>query len=115
MTNSLRMARLLNVMNAFREDENEIDLSVDEERILGFIHERNCQGVVTTVSDIVVRRLFGTPPTVQRKIDRLFSAGMLIHMRLKSDLRKRNLVLTDRAVEYLHGLSDRIDEILKGA
>lgn len=115
MSNSIRMARLLNVMNAFRESEDEINLSIDEERILGFIHERNCLGTVTTVSDIVVRRSFGTPPTVQRRIVRLSNSGLLIYSRMQSDLRKQNLALSDRAVEYLEGLSDRIEEILKGA
>lgn len=105
MSQSLRMARLLNVLNAFREDVNLNSLTQDEERILGFIYERECKKLITTVSDIVFAHSFGTPPTVQRKINKLSKNGMLVYRKDRLDLRKQHLVLSDAAVQYLEDLA----------
>ena len=113
MSKSLTMARLMNLMNAFREVESECCLSQDEELILGFIYERNHREVSTTVSDLVVARSFGTPPTVQRKVNKLSKNGMLIYSKSKDDLRKQNLGLSDEAVLYLEKLAGHLETYLK--
>lgn len=113
MSNSLRMARLMNVMKAFREAESECCLSQDEELILGFIYERHHREITTTVSDIVVARSFGTPPTVQRKVNQLSKNGMLIYSKSKNDSRKQNLALSDAAILYLERLANRLETIFE--
>lgn len=113
MSNSLRVARLMNIMKAFREADTECCLSQDEELILGFIYERHHREISTIVSDIVVARSFGTPPTVQRRVNRLAKNGMLIFSKHKNDSRKNNLALSDTAVLYLDRLAGRLETIFE--
>ena len=108
MIQSLRMAKLMNLMNAFREGASDSRLSQDEERMLAFVYEREHKEISTTVSDIVVSHLFGTPPTVQRKVNHLTKSGMLVMTKDKSDLRKQRLLLSDTAVRYFEDLAKHL-------
>lgn len=108
MTGSLRIARLMNLMNAFREGEEGYCLQQDEEWILSFIYERAHKEVSTTVSDLVIARSFGTPPTVQRKVNKLAKNGLLVYAKDKSDSRKQNLALSDSAILYLEKLEKHL-------
>lgn len=113
MSKSLKMARLMNLMNAFREVGSEFCLSQDEELILGFIYERSHREISTTVSDLVVARSFGTPPTVQRKVNKLSKSGLIIYSKCKEDSRKQNLGLSDDAVLYFERLAVHLETCLK--
>lgn len=97
------MARLLNLMRAFREERS--PLTKDEEEVLSYVVERMGEERVTTVSNLVSSQLFGTPPTVQKKVDKLVSKDLLSLTRCTKDSRKINLAPTPRAVEYFDGLS----------
>lgn len=105
MSSSDHMVRLMNLMNAFRAEKKQNFLEQDEERVLAYIYEREALGRCTTVSDLVVSRFFGTPPTVQRRVNQLSAKGLLVFSRSPSDLRKQCLHLSDSAIKYLEELS----------
>lgn len=105
----VNIARMINLMRVFRFDERKNLLSVDEELILCYIHERENEGRCTTVTDIVVNRIVGTTPTVQRKVDALTGKGFLSLSRDSKDLRKICLVLAVEAKDYLESMFDYLN------
>ena len=108
MTDSVRMARLVNLMRVFREEKSKTPLTSDEEMILSYIVERIGEEKTTTVSNLVASQKFGTPPTVQKKVDQLVSKDLLVLVRCTKDSRKLNLTPTTTAIEYFDNLSHQL-------
>lgn len=104
MTDSISMARFFNLMRIFREERGRISLDHDEESVLLFVLERSQRGTATTVSNLVASQFFGTPPTVQKKVNQLVAKRILVIMRCADDSRKQNLVATPMAMEYFERL-----------
>lgn len=110
MKDSIRVARLLNLIQAFREESTEKMLSQQGEAVLAYLLERSEIGLNTTVSKLVSSQLFGTPPTVQKKVDQLVHTKFLMLTRDTADSRKQNLVLTEKALGHLESLAFYISE-----
>lgn len=104
MTNSIRMARLLNLMRVFRQEKIKLAPTMEEEVLLSYIVERHAEEKATTVSNLVATQLFGTPPTVQKKVNQLVAKDFLIFEKCSKDLRKLNLLPTPSAIEYFEDL-----------
>lgn len=58
------------------------------------------------MSDLVLSRYIGTEPTVQRRVNKLSSMGLLEFSRSQLDLRKQCLHLSHSAELYLDELSN---------
>lgn len=113
MTNSIHIARLMNLMRAFRNERESPSVSNEEEFMLAFIIERGEKDITTTVSNLVASQFFGTPPTVQRRIDNLVKLNFLVLEKCAKDSRKQNLVATILAKEYFEDLSRHVSSKLK--
>lgn len=114
MAKGVAMARLLNLMEAFRS-KNEEGLSHGEANIIAFICEREALNKSTTVSDLVACQFHGTPPTVQRKVDALLKNGYLLIRRDVFDKRKQVLMLSETGAAYLQELSEYVSVLFADA
>lgn len=95
------MSRLLNVLRAFKSSSNGCYIHRSELEVIAFIHQRNLAGMDTTVTNIVMTNEFGSPPTVQAKINKLHLIKFLLIQKCSKDTRRNVLIVTNSALKYL--------------
>lgn len=106
MPSSNSMIRFFNLMNALREESLRGAVCFQDQQMLAYIYEQNKMQRCVTVSDLVVCRIFGTAPTVQRHVNKMVKMGFLVYSKSLLDRRKQCLNLSDDALRYFEGLSD---------
>jgi DNA-binding MarR family transcriptional regulator len=113
--NSQSFVKFLNLFRALNKtySENEGSLGIHQEAvaILSFVSSENERGVYPTITKVVQKNDFGTPPTIQRRLKELLQLG-LVEFIDGSDRRHRLLKLTAQGNAYLQKCCELMKEAL---
>lgn len=105
MPPGINMTRLINLLSVFHGEKRNNFIEIDDLRILSQIVDTGKTGKCISVTDIVNCKLFGSPPTVQRRIKKLIRNGYIELSKCEKDQRKKCLVPTNEANIYLNDLT----------
>lgn len=104
MGNLLPYASWLNFRAEARRNAADPDFDGCEE-VLAYIYLEDADGKSVKITDLVQSLLFGTGPTVQRKIRLLSGRGLVKISTSKDDARAKELTLTESGSSLLSGRS----------
>lgn len=105
-------ARWLYNMAVMRKEANDPDLEGCEE-VLAFISIREEIGKTVKVTDLVQSLLFGTGPTVHRKVLALVERGYISADLSKRDARAKHLSLTKAGTNLLNERTKQMAQFCK--
>lgn len=112
MTNPSAYARWLNAMAVARKDSDDSEFEGCEE-ILAYISVQNEANKIIKITNLVQSLIFGTGPTVTRKVSLLAERGLIKIVACKSDGRAKNLTLTKAGENLLHERTKQMVLMLK--
>lgn len=113
MTKTPPYARWLNLMAVARKDAGDIEFEGCEE-VLAFICTKEETGESVKITDLVHSFLFGTGPTVHRKVVKLVDRGLITAKASKEDARVKNLSLTKAGMSLLVERSKQMAQMVAG-
>lgn len=111
MENLLPYANWLNFCAESRKNVADPDFDGCEE-VLAYIYLKDTQGKPVKVTDLVQSLLFGTGPTVHRKVRLLSNRGLVKVSTCKNDGRAKNLTLTKSGSSILSGRSKQMVSLM---
>ena len=106
-------ARWLYNLAITRKEVNDLAFEGCEE-VLAFIAVRESDGKPTKVTDIVQSLLFGTGPTVHRKVLLLIERGLISAKPNKDDARAKLLATTKAGISLLSERSKQMAQFVAG-
>ena len=112
---SLPFVRFLNLRAAMEANaSDQPTMHHDTDELLAYIYERNQAGNVVSMTDLFHARVFGAPPTIQRRIKELISSGLLVTSE-GSDKRQRCLQVSAAGERRLEAYSRLLCLVVQGS
>ena len=71
------------------------------DEILAYLVVRDSQGAVVKITELVQSLMFGTGPTVHRKVQTLAERGLIELAKSKTDARAKNIMVTAAGLDRL--------------
>ena len=112
MPKSSAYARFLNAMAVERKEASDAEFEGCEE-ILAYMSIKEDSNQPVKITDLVQSLLFGTGPTVHRKVSTLTKRGFIKVSASKTDGRAKNLVLTKAGEDLLKERTKLMASMLK--
>lgn len=106
-------ARWLNSIAVARKDAGDIEFQGCEE-VLAFICTKEEAGEAVKITDLVNSFLYGTGPTVHRKVTTLVDRGLINVKASKADARAKHLSLTKAGMNLLVERSKQMAQMVAG-
>ena len=112
MPKSTAYARWLNAMTVARKESADIGFEGCEE-ILAYMSLKEESNQPIKITDLVQSVMFGTGPTVHRKVSVLIERGLIQSIRSKTDGRTKNLVITKAGNDLLKERTKQMAKMLQ--
>lgn len=112
MSKSSAYARWLNAMAIARKESSDGEFDGCEE-ILAYISVREESKKSVKITDLVQSLMFGTGPTIHRKVSSLTKRGLIDISVNKDDARAKNLKLTKSGEDLLKERTKQMVQMLK--
>lgn len=112
MAKAAPYARWLCMLASMRKQADDVEFEGCEE-ILAFINVKESSAEQVRITDLVHTLIFGTGPTVHRKVSVLAERGLIDVAASKDDARAKRLKLTKAGVSLLNERSKQMAEMLK--
>lgn len=100
MTKVPAYARFLNLMNNLKKSNPDPQFDGCDD-ILAYIASRESESLPVCITDLVLFQLFGTGPTVCRKVNLLAERGLIEVLKNPSDARAKSLLMTSKGRNFL--------------
>lgn len=109
MKSASNYARIINFLHTSK------NAAIEEgcEEVLAFVLTRQSQGFKTKITDLVQSLMFGTGPTVHRKVGQLNDAGLIHLTRSTSDARAKNIEVATQGIQYLEEQYEKLEAVMK--
>lgn len=112
MAKAAPYARWLSLLVSKRKEADDAEFEGCEE-VLAFINVKESAAEPVRITDLVQSLMFGTGPTVHRKVSLLAERGLINVAASKDDARAKRLTLTKAGATLLNERSKQMAEILK--
>lgn len=112
MAKAAPYARWLCMLASMRKEAYDAEFEGCEE-VLAFINVKESAAEPVKITDLVQSLMFGTGPTVHRKVVLLAERGLIDVVASKDDGRAKRLTLTKAGVSLLNERSKQMAEMLK--
>ncbi len=109
MKTASNYARIINFLNTGK------DSGIEEgcEEVLTYVICRQEAGEVTKITHLVQSLMFGTGPTVHRKVSQLEKAGLFKLDTSPTDGRAKHIEVTAKGISYLESQNKKLQAALK--